>query len=59
MSDQISRPLTLIENAIKHLRRIGRVVEPTDMPGLYRIDGGPEVTTGQVISIALKTLRRG
>jgi hypothetical protein len=39
--------------AIKRLEKHGREVGLTgDIPGLFRIDGGPEITTNQLISIA-------
>ena len=47
----------LTSAAIRQLERLGFTVTATDIPGLYRIDNGPEITRGQLISIALKTLR--
>lgn len=40
-----------ISGAIYILEQQGRSVVEQDIPGLYRIDGGPEVTTNQVIAL--------
>ncbi len=36
-------------HADAYLRGIGIRVEPQDIPGLYRINGGPELTYGQML----------
>lgn len=42
--------------AIQKLMRRGHRVEIcADIPGLFRIDGGPELTTGQLIGVAAKS----
>lgn len=44
------RPITL---AIRALRAAGHVVEASrDVAGLYEVDGGPLLTTAQVIALA-------
>jgi hypothetical protein len=39
--------------AIEWLRKLGHTVEEQDVPGLYRIDNGPEITRGQLIGISI------
>lgn len=43
--------------AYDYLLQRGHRVEPQDIPGLWRIDGGPEITSGQLVAIAQKDLR--
>lgn len=50
-----SPPASLLPEALGALRATGRRVERTDEAlGLYRIDGGPELTTGGVIALAFR-----
>jgi len=35
-----------------HLAKNGHTVTGADIPGLYRVDGGPELTLGQLLQIA-------
>lgn len=45
---------TSVQIAIEALAERGRRVEPSGLiPGLYRIDGGPEITTNQLIHISM------
>jgi hypothetical protein len=44
--------LLLFRLAIKRLVRAGHQVEAQDIPGLFRVDGGPELTVRQVINLA-------
>lgn len=37
---------------VEYLRSSGRSVEEQDIPGLYRVDGGPEITFGQLMQLA-------
>lgn len=42
----------MLETAIYWLRQHGHHVEPASgIPGLYSVDRGPELTTGQVTSL--------
>lgn len=42
----------MLEAAIHWLRQNGHHVEPAGgIPGLYNVDRGPELTTGQIISL--------
>lgn len=36
----------------EYLRRAGYTVVEQDIPGLYRINGGPEITYGQLLQLA-------
>ncbi len=44
--------MTPFQTALKKLALIGQIVEPQDIPGLFRINGGPELTMAQVIAVA-------
>ncbi len=33
------------------LRALGHVVEEQDIPGLWRVDNGPEITSNQLLSL--------
>jgi hypothetical protein len=44
----------LTQAAIRQLERLGHTVTRENIPGLYRINGGPELTRNQLISIATK-----
>lgn len=48
------RPQNPLDVAIAALRAAGHNVEPAPgfVPGLFHIDHGPELTVGQVISVA-------
>lgn len=37
-----------VHDIIRHLRASGYAVTTENVPGLYRIDGGPELTTSQL-----------
>ena len=39
------------------LEAAGHRVEQQDVPGLWRIDGGPELTSNQLLSVAGQMLR--
>lgn len=41
-----------VVRAMEIIASHGHVVTKQDIPGLYRIDGGQEITTNQLISIA-------
>ncbi|UEM08024.1 hypothetical protein JL101_035835 (plasmid) [Skermanella rosea] len=44
-----------LQHAIDYLTSRGFVVERTaDIPGLFYVDGGPELTIGQLIDFASK-----
>ena len=46
---------SMIESAIRALRQAGHIVTAADsIPGLFHIDGGPELTTNQLIGLAAK-----
>jgi len=49
--------LIKVTEKIKLLRNAGNVVEEQDIPGLWRINGGPELTTNQLLSINAVNLR--
>lgn len=40
------------------LEKAGHRVEQQDIPGLWRIDGGPELTTGQLMQVGAQLLRQ-
>lgn len=40
--------------AANHLRKMGHRVEEQDIPGLWRINGGAEITSGQLVQIAIE-----
>ena len=42
-----------IRAKVTKLREDGHLVEPQDIPGLWRVDGGPEITTGQLLSLTV------
>jgi hypothetical protein len=47
------------EGPADFLRARGHTVEAGNIPGLYRVNGGPEVTAGQLWSIAYREANRG
>lgn len=48
----LSVPATsILKETIDRLVREGHVVEQQDIPGLFRIDGGTELTINQMLSI--------
>lgn len=49
MSDRVQSALAA---AIADIRDAGHTVEAQDIPGLYRINGGPELTVGQMLGVA-------
>lgn len=47
-----------VEQATRILEAKGHTVEATDIPGLFRINGGPELTTSQLLSVAMQGPRQ-
>lgn len=63
MNDQIPCPLVIganiaqtaagaLKSAVEYHQRMGRTVQQSDIPGLWNVTGFPELTTGQLLSIA-------
>lgn len=41
-----------LNDAVNELRRRGHSVSPADIPGLWDVSGHPELTSGQLLSLA-------
>ncbi len=48
-----------IDGLKKRLLDLGHELVEQDMPGLWRIDGGPELTQGQMLQVAAEILHPG
>jgi len=54
---QFFGPSQWMVDLMANLERAGHRVEQQDIPGLWRIDGGPELTTNQLIQVGQELLR--
>jgi len=55
-SEPIRQEFSPVNAAVIKLRQSGHRVAPSDIPGLWEVSGYPELTTGQLLSIASPAL---